>query len=317
MKVLISGGAGYIGDAAVEYLLDLGHNVVILDNLMYGGAYMRMHRNLEFIRGDIRNYSLVESLVQNVDSVLHLAAIVGDGACAANPGLTIEVNEKATTNIAAMCKRYNVPMTFASTCSVYGASDDLLDEASPTQPLSLYAGTKLKAEQFVQEVPRHHIFRLGTLFGISAEHARLRCDLVANILTYRAMSGQTLKVFGGEQWRPLLHVRDAGELMACAALSDKMYGISILSYRNYTILELAQQILSICELPQDQMEVTEMPFEDRRNYRVSSDRHGKYWLTRYSLYDGIYEMAKTVREGRIANLWDIAHHNARYAKETF
>jgi nucleoside-diphosphate-sugar epimerase len=323
-KVLITGGAGYIGDSAVEYLLGYGHDVTVFDSLIYGGAYMRQHKRLKFVRGDVRDYVLLDTLIAEHDSVLHLAAIVGDGACQVNPGLTVEVNEIATENIAELCAMYNKRMVFASTCSVYGANNDELTEDSPTNPLSVYAGTKLKAEGHVRKVPNHYIFRLGTLFGLSTPHARLRCDLVANILTYRAMSGQTLKVFGGEQWRPLLHVRDAGELMALASVRKQVKeygepggGTYILSYRNYTMKELAEDILSICNLSRSQMEVTSMPFEDQRNYRVSSERRGNFWMPRFTLLDGIGEMAKTVSDGRIADLWSASHHNARYAQGHF
>jgi nucleoside-diphosphate-sugar epimerase len=329
MKVLVTGGAGYIGDAAVNYLLNEGHEVTVLDNLMYGHNYMRRHKSLTFIRGDITNVCLLRDLVSSHDSVLHLAAIVGDGACAANPEKTIRVNQIATYDIAAVCKDFDRRLVFASTCSVYGANNDSLDEDSPTNPLSLYAGTKLNAEKFVREVPRHYIFRLGTLFGLSTEHARLRCDLVANILTYKACSGEKLTVFGGEQYRPLLHVKDAGELMALAAVHtvsteepvlystsgrDK-YGTYILARANYTILELAELILAACGRPLHQLEVTEIPFEDQRNYKVSSKRRGKFWLTERPLILGVSEMKKVIDEGRIADVWNVQHHNARYTKE--
>lgn len=328
MRVLVTGGAGYIGDAAVEYLLSHGHHVTVYDSLLYGGAYMRQDHNLNFVRGDVRDILKLNSLIANHDSVLHLAAIVGDGACQTNAELTVEVNDKATQEIASVCRGLNKRLVFASTCSVYGANNDPLDEDSPTAPLSLYAGTKLTAESYVREVPQHYIFRLGTLFGISAEHARLRCDLVANLLTYKAMTDQTLTVFGGEQWRPLLHVKDAGELMAMAAVRKVgktahgadlggPFGTYILSARNITISQLAQSVLSICDKPHSQMQVTEMPFEDQRNYRVSTDRRGKFFLPRYNLFSGIHEMAQVVKEGRIANLWDIKHHNAKFAQKEF
>lgn len=329
MKILITGGAGYIGDAAVDYLLGLGDEVTVFDSLLYGGSYMRRHENLKFVRGDIRDLSAIQPLIKSHDSILHLAAIVGDGACAIDPELTTQVNEVSTGRIADLCALYDKRMVFASTCSVYGVNNSLLTEDSPTNPLSLYAGTKLKAEEHVRRVPNHYIFRLGTLFGLSTPHARLRCDLVANILTYRAMTGQTLKVFGGEQWRPLLHVRDAGELMAVATIRIQQKdcaiklpdcsspGTYILSYRNYTMSELAGVILAICDLPASQMKITDMPYEDQRNYKVSSSRRGKSWLTRFTIYDGISEMAKVVKEGRIADLWAASHHNARYAQEAF
>lgn len=324
MKVLVTGGAGYIGDAAVDYLLNEGHEVTVYDNLMYGHNYMRRHKNLKFVRGDITDYTHLMFLIEKHDSVLHLAAIVGDGACAANPERTIEVNQEATKQIALDCRRYGKRLIFASTCSVYGANNDLLDEDSPTSPLSLYAGTKLKAEEFVREVPHHYIFRLGTLFGLSTEHARLRCDLVANILTYKACLGEKLTVFGGEQYRPLLHVRDAGELMALTCIRGEPspyangkddYGTYILARANYTILELAELILAACGRPLHQLQVTEIPFEDQRNYRVSNQRRGKFWITERPLLVGLSEMKEVIDEGRIADVWNIQHHNARYTKE--
>lgn len=320
-NVLVTGGAGYIGDSAVQYLLKMGHRVTILDNLMYGGAYMREHANLEFVRGDITDGDLLEELLPGHDAVLHLAAIVGDGACASNPERTLAVNQVATARIARICTRLGIRMVFSSTCSVYGAARGSLSEISPTNPQSLYAGTKLNAEEFVRLVPKHYIFRLGTLFGLSTEHARLRCDLVANILTYKAMSGQQLTVFGGEQWRPLLHVRDAGELMAMAAVrgaeakTGGPFGTYILARQNSTILDLAYTIMGVCGIPRKKLTVTEMPFEDQRNYRVASTRAGKFWITRFSLADGINQMAKVVRQGRIADLWNKSHHNAKFVRE--
>lgn len=320
-NILVTGGAGYIGDAAVGYLLDTGHIVTVLDNLMYGNSYMRRHDNLSFIRGDITDRQLMSELVPKFDSVLHLAAIVGDGACATNPEKTIGVNRNATEHIATMCQLYNVRLVFASTCSVYGANNDYLDEDSPVNPLSLYAGTKLQAENAVRNVPKHYIFRLGTLFGLSGDHARLRCDLVANILTYKACLGEKLTVFGGEQYRPLLHVKDAGELMAFAAIREQReddkggFGTYILARANYTILELANTILGACNIPDSQLSVTDIPFEDQRNYKVAKDRRGSFWLTERSLFYGICEMKEALDEGRIANVWDIQHHNAKYTKE--
>jgi nucleoside-diphosphate-sugar epimerase len=323
VRVCVTGGAGYIGDSSVEFLLSRGHEVTVLDNLMYGQSYLRRHARLTFIRGDITDKTLMSELILHHNAILHLAALVGDGACAADPNKTVRVNQDATAHIASECKRLAKRLVFASTCSVYGANNDLLDEDSPTNPLSIYAGTKLEAEKHVREVEDHYVFRLGTLFGLSTDHARLRCDLVANILTYKACLGEQLTVFGGEQFRPLLHVRDAGELMAHACtrspagvvVNDKGGpGTYILSSGNYTILLLAEQILAICGLPRSQMTVTEIPFEDQRNYRVSGERRGSFWLTRFPLAVGISEMKKFVAEGR-ANVWDVQHHNARYTKE--
>lgn len=315
-KVLITGGAGYIGDAAVEYLLRGGHEVTVFDNLIYGGAYMRRHDSLRFIRGDIRHKALVDYWIEQSDAVLHLAAIVGDGACAVNPTETIEVNETATKQIAETCAKLNKRMVFASTCSVYGANNDTLTEDSPTNPLSVYATTKLRAEEFVRKVPEHFICRLGTLFGLGAEHARLRCDLVVNILTYKACSGQKITVFGGEQWRPLLHVRDAGNLMSHAAINHVddpgLFGTMILSNSNWRIIDIAKEIGRICMVPNN-IEVTDMCFEDQRNYKVSSKWPIPPQMLR-TLEEGVREMANVMHEGRIADVWDERFHNAKFTQ---
>ena len=330
-NVLVTGGAGYIGDCVVENLLDAGANVVVVDNLMYGGSYMRRHiqpssfrkplnaakgaGTLTFVGGDITT-DKIRSLIENYtwDAVVHLAAIVGDGACAAKPELTLAVNEMATKEIAQMCSDKNIKMVFASTCSVYGANNDMLDEESPTNPLSLYAGTKLAAEKYVKEVPNHKIFRLGTVFGVSTEFARLRCDLVANVLTYKAVSGEALTVFGGDQWRPLIHVRDVGRVFAMAALDDKPSGTYILSGGNFTIKNVALLIKKLVA-PDVQVNITDMKFEDQRNYKVSSAKAESVgYVTQMTLIDGIQEMRDIVVEGRIANVWSPAFHNAEYLK---
>jgi len=321
MKILITGGAGYIGDVAVEFLLKKCHEVIVVDNLMYGQNYLRQHKNLKFVRGDITDKQLMGDLIFSVDSVLHLAAIVGDGACAANFDRASSVNLQATRHIAEQCKMLGRRLVFASTCSVYGKNESLLDECSITNPLSHYAGTKLEAEKAVRLCPKHHIFRLGTLFGLSTPHARLRSDLVANILTYKAATGEKLTVFGGEQYRPLLHVRDAGELMAFAAMRTTnaltgggSYGTNILMLKNSTIIDLARLIARICDLGEDGINVTNMPFEDQRNYRISSEHRGSWWIKRFSLEDGIKEMVDVAKEGRIADIWGEMHHNAKYSR---
>lgn len=307
-RILVTGGAGYIGDAVVKYLQDDGHGVTVLDNLTYGGAYMR---NVRFVRGDVTDYRLMDSLLKKhggFDSVVHLAAIVGDGACSVNPQRTTEVNERAVKKLAEMCSKTKTRLVFASTCSVYGANNDILDEDSPTNPLSLYAGTKLNAEKYIQDIMDDYvIFRLGTLFGMSSEHARIRCDLVANILTYRAAQGQHLTVFGGDQWRPMLHVQNAAWEFGNAATQKKYTGLYVLSCQNLTILDLARKIIDI--VGNGEISLTPSKFEDQRNYRVKSKRN---LIGHIPIERGIVEMAKVIKEGRIADVWSPEFHNAKY-----
>ena len=311
-KILVTGGAGYIGDAVVQFLLDRKCKVVVVDNLLYGGAYTRP--GMKFIYADVSDRFITIPHIlekEKPDAVIHLAAIVGDGACQIDSQRTINVNEESTKTLALLCARNNIRFVFASTCSVYGANNEVLNEDSPTSPLSLYAGTKLAAERLIQDkVPNHVILRLGTLFGMSTEHARIRCDLVANILTYLAAQNKTLNVHGGSQWRPLLHVRDAAEFFAQAALGfgDGLY---VASKRNITIIELAKIVIE--QVGQGQIRTTERRFEDLRNYKVDNTKaYDAGFIPSISLEEGINEMANVMKEGRIANVWSPQFHNAKY-----
>lgn len=314
-RIIVTGGAGYIGDSVVQILLQTGAEVTVFDSLMYGGAYMRP--GVKFVRGDIETNQLVNLIRKDKpDAVVHLAAIVGDGACQVNPDITIAVNEFATKKLAKVCGSMGVRLVFASTCSVYGSNDDLLNEDSPTNPLSLYAGTKLNAEKGVRErCPDHIIFRLGTLFGMSTEHARIRCDLVANILTYKGIQGQAITVFGGEQWRPLLHVRDAGLMFARAALGSGVPGTYIISRENTKICDLADKIR---QWTGAKIFKTKAKFEDLRNYRVDTTKAAKEGFNpTKSLDDGISEMVRVLSEGRIADVWSPEFHNAKYVGDKY
>lgn len=314
MKVLVTGGAGYIGDSVVENLLGAGHEVDVIDKLLYTDSYMRP--NITFIREDIRTPGLIFDLAKAGawDAVIHLAAIVGDGACQAHPEETVSINEAFVSQLVDSLHK-DTRLIFASTCSVYGANNEALDELSETNPLSLYAGTKLNAEKHVRRHWNHVIFRLGTLFGISSPFGRIRADLVANILAFKACEGQKLTVFGGEQWRPMLHVRDAGRIFA-EAVTQPYVGTFILSHHNYKISDVANTVLEIVG-GNGGIEVTDMKFEDLRNYRVQNKKALLHGIeSEISLNEGIKEiLIKYKLEGRIKNPWLTQYHNAKFIKE--
>lgn len=322
--ICVTGAAGYLGDPvvklALEYCEKREATVLAIDKLLYGGRYDREHPNLVFARCDVRDTKRLRDLFiqHNIKAVIHLAALVGDGACAVNPPLTVDINETATKNLAALCTELGIRLVFASTCSVYGAADKLLDEESSTNPLSLYAGTKLNAEEAVRQVPEHFIFRLGTLFGRSAEFGRLRCDLVVNVLTIKAVEGKKLTIFGGQQWRPLLHVRDAAHMMVRAAVTAVVpCGTYNLARGNYTIIEIGRAILEtlgVAETPSS-FEITEQKFEDLRNYCVSTKKATtRGFIPVLDLSDGIKEIAAKVRSGSVADVWDNVYHNEKFLK---
>jgi nucleoside-diphosphate-sugar epimerase len=185
--VLVTGGAGYIGSALVSMLLDAGKRVRVLDALVYGKralADVADHPGLELIEGDFRSVDVVVQAMEGMDAVIHLGAIVGDAACSLDRDLTIDVNLKSTQNIAHVAKALGVPrMIFASTCSVYGARDEMLSETSEASPVSLYGRTKLAAERGLIEMSaapfEPTIVRFATMYGLSG---RSRFDLVVNLL---------------------------------------------------------------------------------------------------------------------------------------
>jgi nucleoside-diphosphate-sugar epimerase len=309
MNTLIVGGAGYIGGYLTDSLYD--NNVLVYDNLLYENMYLK---DVAFRFGDVRDTDNLSNTIKEFkpDVVIWLAAIVGDGACQVNPVLTDEVNYESVKWV---CDNYSGKIIFTSTCSVYGVNNSLIDESATPNPLSVYASTKLKAEQYL--LSNHEdclIFRLGTLYGLGDLHSRIRLDLVANILTLKATLGEPLSIFGGEQWRPLLHVRDVSTAIN-HGLDNNIKGLFNLHGENHTIKNLAEKIVE--SVASDGIiNYINMPFEDLRNYRVTSDRfRGTGWLPQYTLEDGIASLSKLIGENRIKNTDNTLFSNEKFLKE--
>ncbi|MDE3197825.1 MAG: NAD-dependent epimerase/dehydratase family protein, partial [Acidobacteriota bacterium] len=219
--VLVVGGAGYIGAVVVRKLLHKGYRVRVLDRLVYGDGALRdimNHRRLEFMQGDCRNIHDVVKAMTGVGSVVDLAAIVGDPACEQDHKTALETNYAATRMMIEVARGEHVQrFVFASSCSVYGASDEVMYEDSAVRPISLYAETKVDSEKalLAEASQDFHptILRFSTIFGLAP---RPRFDLVVNLLAARAIQERTITIFNGEQWRPFLHVSDAAEAVVQA-----------------------------------------------------------------------------------------------------
>lgn len=237
MKVLVTGGLGYLGSIMVKRLLEEGHSVRVLDSLIYRGPSKRERSAFELVTGDVRDCDLLQKATEDVDAVIHLAGIIGDTAADLSKDLTLEINCKSTKRLAELCAKRNLRLVFSSTCSVYGAEPkEVITERSRTGPLSLYASSKLMAEEDVRKTCDNSVvFRLGTLFGLSP---RMRFDLVINRFIAQAIQDGMITVFGGHQRRPFVHIED----VACVfvkAIDASATGLYNVGGANYNILDAA------------------------------------------------------------------------------
>jgi len=306
MKILLVGGAGYVGGAIAD-LLKIKHKVIVYDNLLYEENYLKP---CNFVFGDIRDNKKILPYLKWADVVVWTSALVGDGACNINPDLTMEINVEAVKFLA---KNFNKKIIFFSTCSVYGARDGILSENSPVNPLSVYAHSKLKAEKILEN-KNAIIFRLGTLFGIGDKFSRIRMDLVVNTLVAKAIYKKEITVFGGNQYRPLLHVKDVARAVD-AAIKSKKRGIYNLHLKNMVIYKIAEEIKKIFK--NIKVKKINMKFEDLRNYRVNSIKALKdlKFKPKFTLKYGIQEMKKILEEKRIKDIDNPRYTNQIYLKK--
>ena len=306
MNVLVVGGAGYVGGGIVDKLKE-NHSVTVYDSLIYEESY---RKDVKFVYGDIRDHEKLLELLNSNDAVIWLAALVGDGACAINPELTFQINSESVKFLA---ENFKKRIVFLSTCSVYGAQEGMLDESSSINPLSEYASSKVQAEEYLQN-SNAIIFRLGTLFGISDEFSRIRLDLVVNILVTKALSEGKLTVFGGDQWRPLLHVNDVANAIN-HTLENEVTGVFNLHYKNFKIIDIANKIIE--KVPTATIETTPMKFQDARNYQVSSEKlfNKTGFRAQVDLSTGIDEVYQLISSRRIKDVNHIRYSNQNFLEK--
>ena len=321
--VLVTGGAGFIGSHVVRKLLTRGYRVRVLDTFLYGDhglAGLERHPRLEVIEGDIRHLGTMATAVKDVDSVIALAALVGDAACDLDVDETLSTNLEASQLLAEICQRAGVRrVVFASSCSVYGANSELvLNEGSWLNPVSLYARSRVRSEEILlrqSDSLSVTILRLATVFGLSY---RMRLDLLVNTFTANAFFDRRIRVLGGQQYRPNVHVQDAAEafILVSQAPDEKVRG-EVFNVGddalNYPVLDIARLVQA--ELPRTEIEITEES-NDRRDYRVSFEkiRHVLAFRPAFTVQNGISEIAQAFRERAVTAQGDERYHNFRYLK---
>jgi nucleoside-diphosphate-sugar epimerase len=292
-KVLITGGAGYLGSVLTEVLLNNGYNVTIIDNLLYkqtSVAPFTYNKNFNFILGDVTDNTLLKKLVEENDVIIPLAAIVGMPACKSQPELTIKINYEQVKNITKWATK-NQMILIPNTNSQYGSSTEIITEDSPFKPLSLYAETKCDAEKSVLDSGNGIALRLATVFGMSY---RMRTDLLVNDFVYKSMTDGYLVLFESHFIRNYIHIRDIANTFLFMIhnyekCNNNAYNVG-LTTANCTKLELAQKIQKF--IPD--LVIVKNNFKqdfDQRNYMVSNSKlESLGWLPNFTLEDGINEL---------------------------
>lgn len=322
MKVLLTGGAGYIGSTLVPFLLGAGHHVRVLDCLAYGGQSLLgvwAHPSFEFIRGDIRDREIVQRAVADRDAVVHLAAIVGDPACSREPDLARSTNLDASLSLIAESRSAGVQrFIFASTCSNYGKMKDstqFVDEDSELRPVSLYAETKVAVEIALLEGGQSEHWcptplRFATIYGVSP---RMRFDLTVNEFTLEMLTKKHLKVYGEQFWRPYVHARDAARAIDLvlssppAKVAGRVFNVGATDEN----LQKQQLVEMIRPYAPDAKVDFVFSAEDPRDYRVSFARITEQLGFKISrtVADGIAEIAHLVREHVVDSFADQKYRN--------
>jgi nucleoside-diphosphate-sugar epimerase len=295
MKILITGGAGYLGSVIVDKLLKSEYEVIILDKLLFNQTSLLQYTsnpNFKFIYGDVRNESLLEKLCNEVDVIIPLAAIVGFPACAADPKLAKEINFQQIVNIVKFTKGKK-KILYPNTNSGYGVTKDELvcTELSPLNPISVYGQTKCEAENFLLASTNAIVFRLATVFGVSS---RMRTDLLVNDFVYKAITDKYIVVFEKLFKRNFIHIEDVANAFLFMLENYDEYRGEVfnvgLSDANLSKQELLEKIQGHVK---DFAVVYDDYYEDpdKRNYIVSNDKiEATGWLPQWDLDRGIKQL---------------------------
>jgi len=307
MNVLVTGGAGYIGGCVAEELLKRGHTPYVLDTLYWGKEALESCMNeVKIIEGDCRSSKDVIYALKGIDAIIHLAGIVGEGACKTNPKAHFSSNIESTRTLINCCTDPEMDLVrdflFASSCSVYGNVQGMYDqviETTPTNPLSEYANAKLISERMILEKGRQiahfhpTILRLTTVFGWAP---RPRLDLVTNFFTYKAWQDKKITIHGdGQQYRSLIHVRDIAiafvDMLETPRFmrDNKIFHIGE-EENNKTVSRIAEIVESL--VPGTQIEYIKDKPTDRRDYSINCQKIKNTigWQAKWTVEEGIKDL---------------------------
>ena len=319
-RVLVTGGAGYVGAVLVPKLLAAGYQTRVLDLYLYGEQVfdaVQGHPHLEQVKGDLRNRDLVRAAVQGCDAVIHLACISNDPSFELNPELGKSINYDAFLPLVELAKAAGVRrFIYASSSSVYGIKEEEnVTEDLPLDPLTDYSKYKAMCEEVLLQHAAPGfvtlILRPATVCGYSP---RLRLDLTVNILTNHAVTNRQIKVFGGRQRRPNIHIDDMAEVYIKALrwpdelIDRKIYNVG---YENYRLMDIAQMVR---EVVGPDVNIVTTPTDDLRSYHVSSQKIGRElgFFARHSVQDAVRGLTAAFQAGKIPNsMNDIRYYNIK------
>jgi len=318
--VLITGGAGYVGSALIPELIKEGFHVKVLDLYMFGHDVLNSvqgHPNLEQIKGDIRDKVLLEKIISGCDAVIHLACISNDPSFELNPELGKSINYDAFIPLVDISKSSGVKrFIYASSSSVYGIKEEKnVTEDLPLLPLTDYSKYKAMCEDILMEKKEPGfvtlILRPSTVCGYSP---RLRLDLTVNILTNLAVNNRKITVFGGQQMRPNIHIKDMVRAYLKSlewpdeAIDGKIYNVG---FENFTVAEIAEKVRSVVG---PDIDIVTTPSDDNRSYHVSSEKIKRElgFVAQHSVEEAAQDLFAAFQAGKIPNsMKDIKYYNIK------
>jgi len=301
-KILITGGAGYVGAVLTPYLLEKGYKVTVLDLMIYGKDVLKKNSNLQVIQGDIRDQNLLNKIIPGHDVIIHLACISNDPSFELNPTLGKSINLDAFLPLVKLSKKNNAKrFIYASSSSVYGIkSEKEVHEKMSLEPLTDYSKFKMECEIILKKFESENftpiVIRPATVCGYSP---RQRLDVVVNILTNLAYHKRKITVFGGKQLRPNIHIKDmvaAYDILIKAEKSKVSGEIFNAGYENQTVLDLAN---TVKEVIGKDVELESVPSDDNRSYHISSKKIKRAlgFESQYTIKDSIKDLKNAFEKG--------------------